>query len=250
MLQVVDSGPEQYVWSTVMHMRSVLFTAILAVSATACSDQNASNRSAESSAAGLASSASQSGQISATSTPQRSVAGMPRDLGVAAVAQRLCTGECDEAGPLQAKSPEEAEWLIRHKYPSQAELEHLRSESLDVLQQKASAGDTTAAALLGKRIALEKNFMDGQVMLRNQVLSGNFYALYAISESYRESRVPNAVDGAAHLRLAYIMGDHKATIEIAKMRLSSAELAAADTRASLLYKGFAGDQVPDPRPQG
>jgi hypothetical protein len=57
--------------------------------------------------------------------------------------------------PLQAGSQEEAEWLIRHKYPSQAELEHLRSESLDVLQLKASAGDTTAAAVLGKRPALE-----------------------------------------------------------------------------------------------
>ncbi len=92
--------------------------------------------------------------------------------------------------------------------------------------------------------------MDGQVMLRNQVLSGNVYALYAISESYREARMPNAVDGAAYLRLAYIMGDHKAAIEIAKMGLSSAEQAAADSRASLLYKGFTGEQTPDPRPQG
>jgi len=234
-----------------MHMRSFLFTAILTVSATACSDQPTSSRSAASSAAERpASSPGQSGQTSAANTPQRSFAGSPSGFNAASIAQRLCTGDCDEAGPLQAKSQEEAEWLIRHKYPSKSELEHLRSESLDVLQQKASAGDTTAAAVLGKRIALEKNFMDGQVMLRNQVLSGNFYALYAISESYRESRVPNAVDGAAYLRLAYIMGDHKATIEIAKMRLSSAELAAADTRASLLYKGFAGDQVPDPRPQG
>ena len=232
-----------------MHTRSILFAAIFVVTATACSEQTASDQSSMSTTAERA--------VSRTANPdqapraiasQQSNDGGPNDSN--AVAQRLCTGDCRDAGPLQAKSQEEAEWLIRHKYPSQIELERLRSESMDVLQQKASAGDPTASAVLGKRIAMEKNFMDGQVLLRNQVLSGNFYALYAISESYRESKVPNAVDGAAYLRLAYILGDHKAAIEIAKMRLSSAELAAADSRASLLYKGFAGDQVPDPRPQG
>ncbi|WP_414608047.1 hypothetical protein [Stenotrophomonas sp. FR010] len=232
-----------------MHTRSILFAAIFVVTATACSEQTASDQSSMSTTAERA--------VSRTANPdqapraiasRQSNVGGPNDSN--AVAQRLCTGDCRDAGPLQAKSQEEAEWLIRHKYPSQIELERLRSESIDVLQQKASAGDPTASAVLGKRIAMEKNFMDGQVLLRNQVLSGNFYALYAISESYRESKVPNAVDGAAYLRLAYILGDHKAAIEIAKMRLSSAELAAADSRASLLYKGFAGDQVPDPRPQG
>ena len=232
-----------------MHTRSILFAAIFVATATACSEQTASDQSSMSTTAERA--------VSRTANPdqapraiasQQSNVGGPNDSN--AVAQRLCTGDCRDAGPLQAKSQEEAEWLILHKYPSQIELERLRSESMDVLQQKASAGDPTASAVLGKRIAMEKNFMDGQVLLRNQVLSGNFYALYAISESYRESKVPNAVDGAAYLRLAYILGDHKAAIEIAKMRLSSAELAAADSRASLLYKGFAGDQVPDPRPQG
>ena len=234
-----------------MRARSILFTAILAVIATACSEQPAPDKGAVTPAAeGAASSHSVPGQTPRATTCQHSTGGQSHSFDAAVVAQRLCTGDCRDAGPLQARSQEEAEWLIRHQYPSQAELERLGSESLDVLQQKASVGDSTAAAVLGKRIALEKNFMDGQVMLRNQVLSGNLYALYAISESYRESKVPNAVDGAAYLRLAYIMGDHKAATEIAKMGLSSAELAAADRRASLLYKGFAGDQVPDPRPQG
>ncbi|MDT3470029.1 hypothetical protein [Stenotrophomonas maltophilia] len=249
MFQVVDPGPEQYVWGKIMHARSILFTAILAVTATACSERTTSGQSSISTTTDRAvSRPANPDQAPRAIASQHSNVGGPNDSN--AVAQRLCTGDCRDAGPLEAKSQEEAEWLIRHKYPSQAELERLRSESLDILQQKASAGDPTAAAVLGKRIAMEKNFMDGQVMLRNQVLSGNFYALYAISESYRESKVPNPVDGAAYLRLAYIMGDHKAAIEIAKMRLSSAELAAADSRASLLYKGFAGDQAPDPRPQG
>ncbi|OHY60147.1 hypothetical protein BB780_22395 [Stenotrophomonas maltophilia] len=234
-----------------MHARSILFVAVLAAAATACSERAAPEQStAPPIAERGASSPSDAGQMPRTTSPRQSAVGETQGSDAAALAQRLCSGDCRDAGPLQAKSQEEAQWLIRHKYPSQAELERLRSASLDVLQQKASAGDSTAAAVLGKRIALEKNFMDGQVMLRNQVLSGNFYALYAISESYRESKVPNVVDGAAYLRLAYIMGDHKAAIEIAKMRLSSAELAVADSRASLLYKGFAGDQVPDPRPQG
>jgi hypothetical protein len=232
-----------------MHTRSILFAAIFVVTSTACSEQTASDQSSMSTTAErvVSRTANPDQAPHAIASQQSKIDGL---IDSNAVAQRLCTGDCRDAGPLQAKSLEEAEWLIRHKYPSQAELERLRSESLDVLQQKASAGDPNASAVLGKRIAMDKNFTDGQVMLRNQVLSGNFYALYAISESYRESKVPNAVDGAAYLRLAYIMGDHKAAIEIVKMRLSSAELAAADSRASLLYKGFAGDQVPDPRPQG
>jgi len=103
--------------------------------------------------------------------------------------------------------------------------------------------------VLGKRISLEKDFLEGQVMLRDQALSGNFYAFYAMSESYREAKTPNLVDSAAYLRLAYILGDNKAASEIAKMKLTSIEIAAADSRASQLFKGFAGDQVPDPRPQ-
>ncbi|GAB3056221.1 hypothetical protein GCM10027214_19830 [Stenotrophomonas tumulicola] len=125
----------------------------------------------------------------------------------------------------------------------------MRTQSLDVLKQETSAGNTAAAAVLGKRISLERNFLDGQVILRDQALSGNIYAFYAISESYREAKSPNLIDSAAYLRVAYILGDHKAATELARMGLTSAELAAADSRASQLYKGFAGDQVPDPRPQ-
>lgn len=227
-----------------MHPRSILFIAIFVVTASACTGRPAADQSMALPAAQEAAS-----QPVGSDRMPRPVAEAQRSHA-AATAQRLCSGDCRDAGPLQAKSQEEAEWLIRHRYPSQTELKRLQSEPLDTLQQKASAGDSTAATVLGKRIALERNFMDGQVMLRNQVLSGNIYALYAISESYRESKVPNLVDAAAYLRLAYIMGDHKAALEIAKMRLSSAELAAADSRASLLYKGFAGDNVPDSRPQG
>ena len=155
-----------------MHARSILFTAILAVIATACSEQPAPDKGAVTPAAeGAASSHSVPGQTPRATTSQHSTGGQSHSFDAAVVAQRLCTGDCRDAGPLQARSQEEAEWLIRHQYPSQVELERLRSESLDVLQQKASVGDSAAAAVLGKRIALEKNFMAGQVMLRNQVLS-------------------------------------------------------------------------------
>ncbi|WP_133249390.1 hypothetical protein [Stenotrophomonas sp. SPM] len=181
---------------------------------------------------------------------RRDVARSEATADSTSIAERMCKDQCRDAGPLDARSQEEAEWLIHHRYPSKAELEKLRADTTESLEQKVSLGDSTAAVVLGKRIALEKNFMDGQVMLRNQVLAGNTYALYAISESFRESKVPSVVDGAAYLRLAHFMGDYSAATEIAKMGLSSAELDAADRRATLLYKGFVADQVPDPRPQG
>ncbi|MDV3515876.1 MULTISPECIES: hypothetical protein [unclassified Stenotrophomonas] len=139
--------------------------------------------------------------------------------------------------------------MVKHRYPSQQELQRLAAMSITQLQQQAVAGNSAAAVVLGKRIALERNFMDGQVILREQTLSGNMFAFYAISETFREGQQRNLVEGAAYLRLAYILGDRKAADEIAKMRLSSAEIAAADTRALQLYRGFAEDQVPDPRPR-
>ena len=164
-------------------------------------------------------------------------------------ASRICVSDCRNTGPLEAVSGAEADWLMRHQYPSAAELAGMQALPLDALRQQASLGNPTASAVLGKRISLEKDFLEGQVILRNQALSGNYYAFYAMSESYRESSTPNLVDAAAYLRLAYILGDNKASTQIARMNLSPIELVAADSRASRLYRGFAGDQIPDPRPQ-
>jgi hypothetical protein len=163
--------------------------------------------------------------------------------------ERMCTTDCLYTGPLVAVSDAEADWLVRHQYPSASELARAQSLSLDALQQEASMGNPTATAVLGKRISLEQDFLDGQVILRNQALSGNLYAFYAISESYWEAARPNPIDSAAYLRLAYILGDNKAATEIAKLKLNPREIAMADSRALQLFKGFAGDQVTDPRPQ-
>ncbi|MBA8680205.1 hypothetical protein [Stenotrophomonas tumulicola] len=233
-----------------MRFNWIVFALVFAATLAGCSNEPAETDSGQStgrqqmgaSAAGKAQAPSSSSQSHLT--PKHYLSASPT-----ALASRLCVGECQRPGPLEAKTTEEAEWLIRHRYPTAAELEIMRTQSLDVLKQETSAGNTAAAAVLGKRISLERNFLDGQVILRDQALSGNIYAFYAISESYREAKSPNLIDSAAYLRVAYILGDHKAATELARMGLTSAELAAADSRASQLYKGFAGDQVPDPRPQ-
>lgn len=246
MFSLVDSSPGKLMWGALMNWCRIATMSILAMSLAACSDESGSKKPSvepvEKSAV------SEPGQEGVTAGSP-AVAAHAARASTQAAASHMCVGDCRRSGILEARSQEEAEWLVRHRYPTAAEVERMRVQSLAALQQNAQAGDTTAAVLLGKRIALEKNFLDGQVMLREQALSGNLYAFYAIAETYRESGTPNLVDSAAYLRLAYILGDHKAANEIGKLGLTSVELSAADSRASQLYKGFAGDRVPDPRPQ-
>lgn len=229
-----------------MYLNQVALFSMLAMGLAACSDNpDSKHASVQQAEKGIASEASREGLKSGPATG----ASQPTTVATQAAASHLCVGDCQRPRVMEAKGQEEAEWLVRHRYPTAAEVERMRVQSLDTLQQEAQAGNSTAAVVLGKRTALEKNFMDGQVVLREQALSGNLYAFYAIAETYRESKTPNLVDSAAYLRLAYILGDHKAANEIGKLGLTSVELVAADSRASQLYKGFAGDQVPDPRPQ-
>lgn len=233
-----------------MNVKQLVLTAALIAAITGCSDKDEPKSPApvpaqQGQAAAPAERPASERPVTATSSKGANHAPAGRE----AVSSRICIVDCLRPGPLVAASKAEAEWLVRHQYPSEAELNRMQALSLDALQQEASLGNPSAAAVLGKRISLEKDFLEGQVMLRDQALSGNFYAFYAMSESYREAKTPNLVDGAAYLRLAYILGDNKAASEIAKMKLTSIEIAAADSRASQLFKGFAGDQVPDPRPQ-
>lgn len=240
---MVDSGKREHVWYPMKTCNAMMVLLTLSLVLAGCSGTE------------QASSTVREGQDSASdasnlegSDSRRSPVGV-HSRPVADLSALICTGECADLGPLEASSEAEALWMVKHRYPSKQELQRLAAMSITQLQQEAAAGNSAAAVMLGKRIALERNFVEGQVILREQTLSGNMFAFYAISESFREAQDRNLVEGAAYLRLAYILGDRKAADEIAKMRLSSAEISAADTRALQLYPGFAEDQVPDPRPR-
>nr|MBH1360439.1 hypothetical protein [Stenotrophomonas maltophilia] len=161
----------------------------------------------------------------------------------------LCGMNCSEAGPLEAGSPKEAAWLIKHGYPSAAEKFRLESLSRDALRQEVESGSLPGAVEYGRRLALEENMLDGKIVLREQAQSGNIFAYYGLAAVSANGSPPSLVDTAAYLRMAYMLGDDRAALEIAKMRLTSAELVAADKRASHLFSGYAGEQLRDPRPQ-
>lgn len=161
----------------------------------------------------------------------------------------LCRMDCKDAAPFEARSPREAAWLIKHGYPSAVEKSRLESLSLDALRQEADLGSLPGAVEYGRRLALEENALDGKIVLRQQAQSGNMFAYYGLANVSANGSQPSLVDTAAYLRMAYMLGDDRAALEIAKMRLTSAELVAADKRASHLFAGYAGEQPRDPRPQ-
>lgn len=161
----------------------------------------------------------------------------------------LCGMDCRDAGLLDARSPNEAAWLFNHGYPSTQEKAHLEQLSREDLKREADSGNRAAAVELGRRVALEENVLDGKILLRKQAQAGNLYAYYGLADVSAKADPPSLVDTAAYLRMAYMLGDDRAAQEIARMNLTSAELVAADKRASHLYAGYAGEQLRDPRPQ-
>lgn len=161
----------------------------------------------------------------------------------------LCGLDCADAGPFDARSAAEAAWLIKHGYPTKLEKFHLETISRDALDSEVASGNRAAAVELGRRIALEGNVLDGKIMLREQAQSGNLYAYYGLAEVSARADPPSLVDSAAYRRIAYMLGDDQAAAEIARMHLTSAELVAADQRASRMYSGYAGEQLRDPRPR-
>ncbi|OOW83253.1 hypothetical protein Xclt_11445 [Xanthomonas axonopodis pv. clitoriae] len=156
---------------------------------------------------------------------------------------------CIAGGPLLASSQAEAHWLIAHGYPSPAE--HARLSKLDLaqLQAELQAGNPAATVLYGSRTARSSRFESGVAILRKAAATGNIYAYYGLSEVYNgDTPQKNLVESAAYLRLAYLLGDRKASVAIAERGLSTIESIAADERAAVLYQTLAKSPRPSPRP--
>lgn len=87
-----------------------------------------------------------------------------------------------------ADSPEEAEWLQEHGYPSLDDLEYMGSLSLDQLTALARAGNQMAQVFLGTRLALvDRNFERGVRTLESAAASGSVYALTALASVHEAS---------------------------------------------------------------
>lgn len=152
--------------------------------------------------------------------------------------------------PFSASTKQEAQWLAEHGYPSKSNFERLKTMSLDQLQSEAKSGNRSAAVLYAKKLAMNPSqFSKGVLILQDEAASGNLYAYYGLSELYWKSpEHKSLVDSAAYLRVAYLLGDWKASDQIAKLQLPQAELAAADKRAASLLNTFSGGLEPSRRP--
>ncbi len=158
--------------------------------------------------------------------------------------------KCRLTGPLPASGSREALWLAQHGYPTNAERDRLNALSIADLETEASQGNRAAAVVKAKKLALEAGrFQEGTNLLFKQAQSGNLYAYYGLSEiNWNSTTHRNLVDSAAYLRVAYLLGDYKASQSIASLGLSGAELVVADERAASLVNTLAGNAPPSPRP--
>lgn len=158
---------------------------------------------------------------------------------------RRCSGDA-----FMAATPAEAEWLMRNGYPSPAERERL--QALSVEQLEAEAPDNEAAML-----ELAKRYSDGGDPYHAIGLafplaqSGNLFAYYTLADIHAaKGPRQNPLEGAAFLRLAYILGDYRAIDVLGErmLRRGPVEHRMVDRRAARLYQTFAGSRAPDPRP--
>lgn len=165
----------------------------------------------------------------------------------AKISEYLCEGKgCGIADPLSARTREEALWLIRNGYPSASDLKAWSLLSDDQLKRVADGGSLAAKAVYGERIAL-KGDMTGLNDLLASANSGSIYSYYGTSRVYAKS---NAIDGAAFLRVAYMLGDSRASGALMDSfpRFGPADYYVIDRRAAELYKSYARARTPVPRP--
>ena len=166
---------------------------------------------------------------------------------------------CDESSNcsstnsvLVAQNQREAAWLLRYGYPSNDQLDKLQSASDAQLLQLINRGSASAMTVYGLRAINEGNMARGMSALKKAIDTGSIYAYYGLSEAYMSKGNPNAsvIDAVAYIRLAYLLGDYKASeyMQLKFPNLHKLELVAAEKRASGLYQTLAKNMRPAPRP--
>ncbi|CAD1790212.1 hypothetical protein CPBF426_25820 [Xanthomonas arboricola pv. juglandis] len=242
----------QSIMDGTMKAKFILCMATLSIALAACgkTDKPAVNEDAarEQSETSATVDNNQGGVASATPKARST----PALSGVQDAKEYMCkngVNGCKISGPFVANSEAEAKWLLSHGYPTEAELARLEGLNLDQLKAESQAGNQAATVIYGKKIALNGPFYNGIDILRRAAVAGNLYAYYGLSDVYAsDGENKNLVDSIAYLRLAYIIGDSKASGEIAQRGLSGVENVVADERAASLYKTFSKYQRPSPRP--
>lgn len=147
---------------------------------------------------------------------------------------------------------QELRWMQLHGYPTKDELDRFAAMSETALEEEAKGGSLTAMAELGSRI-VERNDPNGLRWILQARDRGSIYAYYAQSKKEMNRTLGNGlVESGAFLRVAYMLGDYKASTAlyqlVEKERLGIAELDRIDRRAAELYLTYTKNRQPTPRP--
>lgn len=235
-----------------MHVTKLLPLAALSLALAACANPDQPAQAGKAPTPALAARGPAVAQGNAAALPPDQAANSNRPSAGQQARRYLCPqgpNACPAGGPLIANSDAEAQWLLRHGYPTEHELARLETLTLDQLKAESQAGNQAATVIYGKNTALAGRFYQGIDILRRAAVAGNLYAYYGLSDVYASDTAnKNLVDSLAYLRLAYLLGDAKASAVIASRGLSSIENVVADERAASLHKTFSKDQRPSPRP--
>lgn len=126
--------------------------------------------------------------------------------------------EACQDSPLAASSYEEAVWLSQHGYPTAQQLADYDITTTDSLRAAAASGDLASRALYGRRLVEEGDYYGGTLQLYKAAKSGGYYALYELSDVYlspEHNYGPS--EPFAYLRVAYLLGDAKASRYMAQI---------------------------------
>lgn len=154
--------------------------------------------------------------------------------------------------PHSPNNERELRWMQQHGYPTKDELERLARLSEVELEEEAKRGSLTAMTELGGRM-VERNDPKGSLWFMRAADRGSIYAYYAESKTEMNRTLGHGlVESGAFLRVAYMLGDHKAATELyrfkEKEKLGIGEMVAIDRRAASLYLTYAKKRQPSPRP--
>ncbi|MGY1457911.1 MULTISPECIES: hypothetical protein [unclassified Luteimonas] len=166
----------------------------------------------------------------------------------------LCAGahaRCSD-DVFMAVDAREADWLIRNGYPSPAERQRLQELTIEQLESEAPGNEAAVLELAMRHLDAGDPY-HAIGMTYPLARAGNLFAYHVLADIHAaKGPRQDMLESGAYLRLAYILGDHRAGDVLAERlsRFGPVEHRMVDRRAASLYQTFAEGRTPDPRPFG
>jgi hypothetical protein len=157
-------------------------------------------------------------------------------------AEYSCQKAACNLSPFLAENENEALWLRARGYPSPQQRKEAERLPTIELKLRAEKGDQTAVSLYGERLMEEKNWKEAYSALLPASRRGNIYAMYALSKySAEHPQHKSPLEARTWLRLAYLAGDYKSTMQLVQTYPEfngTAEQLLIDRDAAHYYRQF------------